>query len=254
MLFNSIEFLFVFLPAILVLYYLPPRRWGHSAPLIVLAAGSLFFYAYWSLWAVPILLGSIAVNYLLGLWLVRSRWTFVFVLGVAINLGVLAYFKYANFFLANYVELAHQPMHPLNLILPLGISFYTFEQITFLNDVRRNRTIPGTPLTYGLFVGFFPHLIAGPIVQQRDLGAQFEKDQRGEVWTNLGLGFAVFAVGLAKKVLLAESMEPFASGMFETAERGGALSMGDAWIAAFAYAFQIFFDFSGYSDMACGLA
>jgi D-alanyl-lipoteichoic acid acyltransferase DltB (MBOAT superfamily) len=254
MLFNSFAFLFAFLPATIAFYYGARARFGHEAALLVLAAASLIFYGYWSIWAVPLLLGSIAGNYALGLALARMRSRTILIAGGALNLIVLGFFKYANFFAANWAALTGGPLSAFSIILPLGISFFTFEQITFLADVYRGRTQPGRPLVYALFVGFFPHLIAGPIVQHRDLGRQLADPGRLDLWRNLGLGLAIFAVGLAKKTLLAETLEPFASGLFEAADRGREPAFAAAWSAAFAYSLQIFFDFSGYSDMATGLA
>ncbi|MES1203933.1 MAG: MBOAT family O-acyltransferase [Pseudomonadota bacterium] len=254
MLFNSFEFLLVFLPATLALYYGARRWFGLNAALGVLAAASLAFYGYWSIRAVPLLLASIAANYLLGLWLYRNKARAILIFGIVLNLSVLGFFKYANFFAANWDSIAGVQFHPMAIILPLGISFFTFEQITFLVDVYRGRTEPGRPLTYGLFVGFFPHLIAGPIVQHRDLGRQLAEGGDRDAWRSIGLGLSIFAIGLAKKVLLAETLEPYASGLFEAADRGQTVAMGAAWVAALAYTLQIFFDFSGYSDMATGLA
>jgi D-alanyl-lipoteichoic acid acyltransferase DltB (MBOAT superfamily) len=254
MLFNSVEFLFVFLPATVALYYAARRAAGHTAALGVLALASLVFYAWWDIRAVPLLLGSIAVNYALGLALERRPGRALLALGIVINLGVLGFFKYAGFFAANVKALSGQTIPLGAVILPLGISFYTFEQITFLTDVWRGRTKPGTPLAYGLFVGFFPHLIAGPIVQHRDLGAQLADPRPRDAWSDLGVGLSVFAVGLAKKVLLAESFATYASAAFDAADRGQAVALGAAWVAALAYTLQIFFDFAGYSDMALGLA
>jgi D-alanyl-lipoteichoic acid acyltransferase DltB (MBOAT superfamily) len=254
MLFNSFEFLLVFLPATLALYYGARRWFGLNAALGALAAASLVFYGYWSIRAVPLLLASIAANYLLGLWLYRSKARAILIFGIVLNLSVLGFFKYANFFAANWAAIAGAQFNAMAIILPLGISFFTFEQITFLVDVYRGRTEPGRPLTYGLFVGFFPHLIAGPIVQHRDLGRQLAEGGDRDAWRSIGLGLSIFAIGLAKKVLLAETLEPYASGLFEAADRGQTLAMGAAWVAALAYSLQIFFDFSGYSDMATGLA
>jgi D-alanyl-lipoteichoic acid acyltransferase DltB (MBOAT superfamily) len=255
MLFNSYVFLFLFLPATVVAYYVARRRFGHEAALAVLAAASLFFYAWWDVRNVALLVGSIAVNYLIGRALERSKRRWLLVTGIAANLTVLAIFKYFNFFLRNLHAVTGAPLGALEISLPLGISFFTFEQITFLVDTWRGRTRPGTALSYGVFVGFFPHLIAGPIVQHRDLGGQLQnRERKDDLWFNLGAGLSIFAIGLAKKVLLADTFAPFASGVFDAADRGASMPMGAAWAGAAAYAFQIFFDFSGYSDMAIGLA
>ncbi len=253
MLFNSYIFLFAFLPLTLAAYYAARRLMGHRAALAALALASLVFYAWWSVWNVPLLAGSIAANWLVGRALYARPRRWLLIGGIAANLAVLGVFKYAGFFLENLAALGG-PEAALAIALPLGISFFTFEQITFLVDAHRRRTRPGSALSYAVFVGFFPHLIAGPIVQHRDLGGQLEDAQRrDDVWANLGLGLAIFSVGFGKKVLLADSFAPFASGAFDAADRGALLPMGAAWAGAFAYSFQIFFDFSGYSDMAVGL-
>jgi D-alanyl-lipoteichoic acid acyltransferase DltB (MBOAT superfamily) len=253
MLFNSYAFLFAFLPLALIAYYAARRALGHSAALAALALASLGFYGWWSLWNVPLLVGSIGANWLVGRALYARPRRGLLLAGIAANLALLGVFKYAGFFLDNLAALGG-PKGALSLALPLGISFFTFEQITFLVDAFRRRTRPGSALSYAVFVGFFPHLIAGPIVQHRDLGGQLDDAQRrDDVWANLGLGLAIFTVGFGKKVLLADSFAPLASGAFDAADRGVVLPLGAAWAGALAYTFQIFFDFSGYSDMATGL-
>ena len=255
MLFNSYVFIFLFLPATVCVYY-AARRWaGHAAALTVLAVASLVFYAWWDVRNVLLLGGSILGNYAIGSRLEANRSRALLIAGIVLNLAVLALFKYANFFLANLGALSGGPMAVVALALPLGISFFTFEQITFLVDVMRGRTRPGSLLSYAVFVGFFPHLIAGPIVQHRDLGGQLQDgSRRDDVWMNLSVGLSIFAVGLGKKVLLADNFAPLASGAFDAADRGALLSGGAAWAGALCYTLQIFFDFSGYSDMAIGLA
>lgn len=254
MLFNSIEFLFVFFPLCLAAYY-AARRWvSHQAALGVLSLGSLVFYAWWDVANLPLLLISAVANYLIGLW-IASGARFGLAVGVIANLLALGVFKYANFVLGNAAALAGASHEPVNIALPLGISFFTFQQISFLVDVASGRTKPGKLLNHILFVAFFPHLIAGPLVQHHQIAKQFaDASRKDDLWDNFGVGLSIFAVGLAKKVLLADNLAPIASASFGAADRGGVVGFGDAWVGATAYALQIFFDFSGYSDMAIGLA
>lgn len=255
MLFNSYVFIFVFLPTVICLFYGARRLFGQQAALFVLLAASLFFYGWWDLRNLWLLTGSISFNYLAGRLIRRTRRKAILVAAIVINLLLLGYFKYANFFVDNVNAVSGENLTLLRVILPLGISFFTFEQVTFLVDIHRNRTEPGRPLNYGLFVAFFPHLIAGPIVQHRSLAAQFsDAGRQADPWRNLGLGLAIFTVGLVKKVVLADSFQPVASDAFNAAAHGFHLPLGAAWAGVLAYTFQIFFDFSGYSDMALGLA
>ena len=254
MLFNSYAFVFAFLPATLIAFHVARTWLGQRAAMVTLLLASLTFYGLWNLGALALLLASIGGNYLAGRLLERRRSKALLTLFVVLNLCVLGYYKYANFFLETADGLGANFTF-VRVILPLGISFFTFEQITFLVDVYRGRTAPGKLPAYGLFVAFFPHLIAGPIVQHRKLAAQFDRPPTpGDAWNNLGLGLSIFAVGLAKKVLIADSFEPTASGLFNAAAHGVHPAADASWLGAFAYAFQIYFDFSGYSDMAIGLA
>jgi alginate O-acetyltransferase complex protein AlgI len=278
MIFNSFEFLFVFLPIVLATYYLVRRYVSHWTALSFLAAASFFFYAWWdvsrapwylldsfsldnivrALWFVRhviLLLGSVIINHVVARLMRRWGNQPLLAIGIVFNLSLLGFFKYADFFSSNINALSGLNLPVLGLGLPLAISFFSFQQISYLVDVARRKTDPGHFFAHALFVSFFPHIVAGPLIQHHQIAAQFNDTKRkDDIWDNLGVGFSIFAIGLAKKVLFAESIEPFATSMFELAERGGEPGLVAAWIGAVAYALQIFFDFSGYSDMALGLA
>jgi alginate O-acetyltransferase complex protein AlgI len=260
MLFNSYEFLFLFFPLVLAGHYLLGTRHALAAARF-LGGASLFFYGWWSLSAVPLLLGSIGFNYLAGLGVTpltgRSDGTRLWRLrgALAVNLGLLGLFKYADFFVGN-VNAAAGTQWPLpHLLLPIGISFYTFTQIAFLVDAWAGKVRERSFSHYLLFVTYFPHLIAGPVLHHAQMMPQFADPasyrlDRGK----MVLGLATFTVGLSKKLLLADPMGQYADVVFGAAGQGVGLSTLTAWLGALAYAFQIYFDFSGYSDMAIGLS
>ncbi|MSO93448.1 MAG: MBOAT family protein [Rhodospirillales bacterium] len=256
MLFNSYPFLFGFLPVTLALFFFAGRYWRRGAA-GVLVLTSLFFYGWWNPAYVGLLLGSIAFNYGIGLGLARtqaiwshSRRTALLVLGLAANLALLGYCKYANFF----IDVTGAALPALEIVLPLGISFFTFTQITYLVDAYRGEAREYNPIHYALFVTYFPHLIAGPILHHREIMPQFEDAATYRLRTsNVVLGFKCFMIGLCKKVILADGIAPYANKVFAAAP-GVPLTLVEAWTGAFAYTMQIYFDFSGYSDMAIGLA
>ncbi len=255
MLFSSSVFIFLFLPAALAGYQLL-SRFGRTAMLSWLSLVSLFFYAYWNP-AYLILLGaSILVNFLISFQLVegkpeagRSRWL---VAGIVANLALLMYFKYLfptlNFFHAHHLL----PRGFTNVVLPLGISFFTFTQIAYLIDLRQNIAKRQGIVLYSVFVTFFPHLIAGPIIHPRELMPQLEEGRiHGLRAGDLALGLTWFVMGLAKKVLIADRIAPLADVLYAHPFSAG---FATTWLGALAYAMQLYFDFSGYSDMAVGLA
>lgn len=255
MLFNSLEFIFIFLPSLLAFYYLTRHYISHYAALGVLTLGSLIFYSYWDIRNLPILLGSAIANYLIGLAIVRWRKKWIVIGGIAANLVLLGGFKYLHFFSVALSSLTGNDFAVPASAIPLGISFFTFQQISFLVDFWTRRTHPTGLLPHVLFVSFFPHLIAGPIVQHHQIAGQFaNKTRKDDIWDNLGVGLSMFAVGLVKKVMLADNFETYAAAAFGTAASGHVPDLAQAWIGAVAYSLQIFFDFSGYSDMALGLA
>ncbi len=214
---------------------------------------SLGFYGWWDVRFVPLLVGLTIANWLIAQWFGAARARWIPLLGVVMNLAVLGLFKYADFFRGTVFELLGDDWQPWDLILPLGISFFVFQKISYLIDLRRgDRHIYGF-LDFCMFVTFFPQLIAGPLVRHNEIIHQFNLDpRRTEMWENLSRGFVLFLIGVAKKVIFADTLAMVADPLFAQA-LGGPLSMAEAWVAAGAYTLQIYFDFSGYSDMAIGL-
>lgn len=264
MLFNSYQFIFVFFPLVLVGFFLI-GRFSIRAAAGFLAVVSLFFYGWWSVDALPLLAASICVNYALG-------WVLTPVLGgghrrpkawiafaVALNLGVLAVFKYADFFIDNLnaalsgYGISQVPL--MKLILPIGISFYTFTQIAFLVDCWQGKVRERSFVHYVLFVTYFPHLVAGPVLHHAQMMPQFARSATYRPASGkLALGLAVFTAGLAKKMLIADPLGQYSDLVFDGVRGGIAPSLLSSWFGALAYTMQIYFDFSGYSDMAIGLS
>jgi len=260
MLFNSHEFVFGFLPLALAVFWVL-GAWGLArGALLWLLLASLFFYASWRLTDLWILLASIMFNYLLSRSIVHRRahgknpkWRLI--IGIAINLALLGYFKYAAFLLQNWELLTLQHWTIQAIVLPLGISFFTFQQIAFLVEAARGQFDEPNFLRYSSVVSFFPHLIAGPLINYRDVINQFKRPDAFRPDERLiALGISIFVLGMSKKVLLADTVAGRANWVFDTAAQGESLSFSDAWIGALSYTLQIYFDFSGYSDMAVGLA
>lgn len=252
MLFNSYLFLFFFLPLTLIVFYFFQSWFSSKIVIAYLFLASLLFYAYWNTVFLSLLVLSIVFNYLISL-LIEKNKKFLY-LGIVINLAVLVYFKYSQFLLSNFFSLFNYPFKIRDIDLPLGISFFTFTQIAFLID-RYKQEVPKTNfISYGLFVTFFPHLMAGPILSHKEIIPQFKNIKATLfTWNNLSVGLVVFSIGLFKKSILADSLSPFTSKFFFAAENGPMYFL-DAWYGSLAYTFQLYFDFSGYSDMAIGLA
>src|ERR1700739_1896412 len=254
MLFSSYTFLFQFLPAT-VLAFAAARRHSPRAGILVLGGASLFFYGAWRPVYLLLLLASVAVNFGLGLRMedpLRRRATGMF--GVALNLAVLCYFKYTNFILDSLNALTGAPLPFVNIVLPLGISFFTFQQIAYLVDVMRGAKVERDIVSYTLFVSFFPHLIAGPLVHHAEMIPQFKRGRTGRSSVLAARGLAIFAAGLFKKVVIADNLAQFVSPVFAHLDAGGGVTTSWAWLADLPYTLQSFFSFSGYSDMAIGLA
>src|SRR5471032_751740 len=254
MLFSSYTFLFQFLPAT-VLAFAAARRHSPRAGIMVLAGASLFFYGAWRPIYLLLLTASIAVNFSLGLRMedpLRRRATGCF--GVALNLAVLCYFKYTNFIFDSLNAFTGAPLPFVNIVLPLGISFFTFQQIAYLVDVMRGAKVERDIVSYTLFVSFFPHLIAGPLVHHAEMIPQFKRGRSGRSSVLAARGLAIFTAGLFKKVVIADNLAQFVSPVFAHLDAGGGVTTPWAWLATLAYSLQIYFDFSGYSDMAIGLA
>ena len=261
MLFNSTVFIFVFFPATLFLFFLFANVGESHWRKHFIIVASLFFYSQWDVTNLLVIFLSIAFNYAVSLKLrcegnnlpsvSAKRWL---ALGITLNIALLFYFKYVNFFLATWGQLTGIPVAPLNIVLPLGISFFTFQQIIYIYDLYKGRTCPANFIDYVVCVCFFPHLIAGPIIKYRNLLPQLASPLQCRVHAPyLASGICFFTLGLAKKLLLADSLAPFADTAFTLAGNGSALSTLMAWTGALAYTLQLYFDFSGYSDMAVGL-
>ena len=254
MLFSSYTFLFQFLP-VTVLAFAAARRHSPRAGILVLAAASLFFYGAWRPVYLLLLVASVAVNFTLGLRMedpLRRRAIGTF--GVVLNLAVLCVFKYTNFLFDSVNTLTGAPLPFLDIILPLGISFFTFQQIAYLVDVMRGAKVERDLVSYTLFVSFFPHLIAGPLVHHAEMIPQFKRGRTGRSAVLAARGLAIFAAGLFKKVVIADNLAQFVSPVFAHLDAGGGVTTSWAWLATLSYTLQIYFDFSGYSDMAVGLA
>src|SRR3982074_1270661 len=254
MLFSSYTFLFQFLPAT-VLAFAAARRHSPRAGIMVVVGASLFFYGPWRPVYLLLFAASVAVNFALGLRMedpLRRRGTGTF--GVALNLAGLCYFKYTNFIFDSLNALTGAPLPFVNIVLPLGISFFTFQQIAYLVDVMRGARVERDIVSYTLFVSFFPHLIAGPLVHHAEMIPQFKRGRTGRSAVLAARGLAIFAAGLFKKVVIADNLAQFVTPVFAHLDAGGGVTTPWAWLATLAYTLQIYFDFSGYSDMAIGLA
>lgn len=225
-----------------------------------LVAASIFFYGWWNPAYVSLILLSILFNYALGVTLSnkkinRLNLKIVLFSGITANLGLLGYYKYANFFIANVALLADHQFNEQHVILPLAISFFTFQQIAYLVDAYQGGTREYNFLHYCLFVTFFPQLIAGPIVHHKEMLPQFFKEEIYKInYENLAVGLTIFFIGLFKKVVLADGIAVYSTPVFDAAASGYTLTFFEAWGGALSYTFQLYFDFSGYSDMAIGLA
>jgi alginate O-acetyltransferase complex protein AlgI len=260
MLFNSYEFVFAFLPVTLVVFFaLGPVSRTWALGWLILA--SLFFYAWWRPLNVLIIAPSILINFVLARMLQRlgapekrGAAKAVLLLGIAFNIAFLGYFKYANFAVGAANDVFGTNVVLAQIILPLGISFITFQKIAFLIDVHAQRIESFTLQDYCLFVLFFPQLIAGPIVHYREMMPQFHRAPCTFDKENVSVGLTLFVFGLFKKVFLADSLAPLVTPIYDQAAAGGTVSLLPAWMAAIGFTLQIYFDFSGYTDMALGIA
>ena len=258
MLFNSSIFLFAFLPVVFILYYVAGTFADRRISLFVLVAASFFFYGWWNPSLVWLITFSVLFNFACGLGIATTRRgtsaTTLFVLGIAVNLGLLAVFKYAGFFATTVNVLLDLGVPVPEIVLPIAISFFTFQQIAYLADVRQDRKAERSLLQYALFVTFFPQLIAGPIVHHKEVRPQYENNPARRLSMNLlALGRTIFTIGLFKKMIIADTVALNARAAFAAAAAGKPISLFESWTAALSYTFQIYFDFSGYSDMAIGL-
>lgn len=258
MLFSSHEYLLLFLPLSVILYFLLHNWRATRIAKAWLVLASLFFYGWWNPKYIPLILFSILMNFAAGTLLTRMRSKGAFfrksllVAGISLNVILLGYFKYYDFLVetSNAFFGTHGAMH--HLILPLGISFFTFTQIAFLVDTYRKDVEEYSLMNYFLFVTFFPHLIAGPIIHHAEMMPQFKHmDNAAANYRNLSVGIFLVSMGLIKKVLIADRFGEWVSAGFDHPE---ALNLLSAWATSLSYTFQIYFDFSGYTDMALGAA
>ena len=260
MLFNSYIFVFLFLPVVWVGFQLIGARGHHRVAISWLVAASLFFYAWWNPAYLGLIIGSMLFNYALGTQLSskalkQGNRRAVLWLGVIANLGLLGYYKYANFFIDNLNLLFGSSWDIGQILLPLAISFFTFQQIAYLVDAYRGETREYNFLQYCLFVTFFPQLIAGPIVHHKEMMPQFQQDASYRYDPKkVAQGLTLFMLGLFKKVVVADKLSLYVHQVFNAADNGVALSPVEAWYGALCYTFQLYFDFSGYADMAIGIA
>jgi alginate O-acetyltransferase complex protein AlgI len=257
MLFNSYPFLFAFLPATLIIFYWLRRAGRPDLCVPFLMFASFAFYAYWKPVNIFILLSTIIWSFFLAGYLTRCsrpRAKVALIVAIAGDLGLLAYFKYFDFIIGSLAALFGFHYTPRGIELPIGISFFTFTQIAYVVDCYRARQYEKQFTNYALFVTVFPHLIAGPIIHHAQMRPQFASLAHDRIDPRLvALGIPIFIIGLAKKVLLADNLVGIADPVFAAAEKALPLSTTSAWLGVVAYSLQIYFDFSGYSDMAVGL-
>ena len=256
MLFNSYEFIFLFLPITLVIYFLLNKFNKNMLAKAWLVIASLYFYSYFNKSYLILIIVSILINYFIGTELnmktnnvIRRKVLLIF--GVLFNLGALGYFKYYDFFVENINYVFKTNFNLLHIMLPLGISFFTFQQLSYVIDNYHRKSLNYDFLSYCLFVTFFPQLIAGPIVLPAEMLPQFENEENKKVnWENMNRGLYMFSIGLAKKVIIADTIAHFANAGFDMME---SLNFVEAWLTSISYTLQLYFDFSGYCDMAMGI-
>ncbi|MGK7884102.1 MAG: MBOAT family protein [Crocosphaera sp.] len=266
MLYNSYEFIFLFLPITLIIFYQLGQRNYQKIALVWIIVASFFFYARWNPAYLMFLLGSLVVNYSLGRTINSKFQTKLsknlminervfLILGIVFNLGLLAYFKYANFFIESLNGLVGSNWTLKNLILPLGISFITFEQIAYLVDTYKGKIKDHDLIHYCLFISFFPQLISGPIVRYKELAPQLKSPKIFRFdYEDFSVGLTIFSIGLFKKVIIADNLTPHISLIYGAINQDVNLSFVEAWTGILAHTLRLYFDFSGYSDMAIGVA
>jgi len=252
MLFNSHVYIFLFLPIVTIIYFTLFKKNVNSA-VIFLVLASLFFYAYWNPKFLPIILLSIFFNYFVGGLLLKSKSKRTLIWGIILNLLPLIFFKYSNFIIHNINMFFSQDIARIKVTLPLAISFFTFQQIAYLVDSYKGVTKEHNFASYSLFVSFFPQLVAGPIVHHKQMIPQFYLKNNSRVnYRNINKGITIFVFGLMKKIVIADSFTTFVANGFDLQYKQ--LDFFESWISTFCYTFQLYFDFSGYCDMAIGSA
>lgn len=259
MLFNSYEFIFAFLPITFLIYFYLNYKRLTEASKGFLVFSSLFFYSWWNIAYLPIILSSMLFNYIIGATLSKNninnhkfKKKSILTFGITVNILLLGYFKYMDFFIENFNFITTSNIELLHLALPLAISFFTFQQIAYLVDSYKCETREYDFLNYAIFVTFFPQLIAGPIVHHKEMIPQFKKLKNKVInYKNISLGLFIFSIGLFKKVVIADTFAVWATAGFDNAQ---ILNLFEAWATSLSYTFQLYFDFSGYTDMAIGLS
>ena len=258
MLFNSYEFIFAFLPITFFIYFYLNHKRLTEASKGFLVFSSLFFYSWWNIAYLPIILSLMLFNYIIGNSLNngeghhRYSKKSILTFGIVLNIALLGYFKYMDFFIENINLVSGSNIDLLHLALPLAISFFTFQQISYLVDSYRQETKEYDFLNYALFVTFFPQLIAGPIVHHKEMMPQFATTRnKVKNYKNIAMGLFIFSIGLFKKVVIADTFAVWATQGFDVATT---LNLFEAWATSLSYTFQLYFDFSGYTDMAIGAA
>lgn len=260
MVFSSYQFVFVFLPLTYLAFLAAYRLAGWPAAIRVLAAASFAFYAMWGLVLFGILMVSLVFNYVMGNRIAaqadnRNAAKVLMFTGVAANLGLLGYLKYTNFLIDVVNQAAGTGFDHVALLMPVGVSFYTFIQIGYLIDAYNGQLMRSNFSTYVVFGAFFPCVTAGPLVMHREVLQQLENRQDSAFnLRNLVIGLTMFGMGLFKKVVLADSIAPYANQVFDSVAAGGGADLVSSWLGATCYALQLYFDFSGYCDMALGAA
>ncbi|MCI5177845.1 MAG: MBOAT family protein, partial [Candidatus Electrothrix sp. AW3_4] len=257
MIFHSPLFLFIFLPLTVSFFYQLKKYFNRNAALGWLVFTSLLFYSYWQPAYLVLLLASILFNYLTGSILTSApperKKIFLFI-GIGVNITLLSYYKYSSFILKNISLLFDSSINFHPPLLPVAISFFTFQQIIYLVDIYKGDTGQPSLLNYLLFISFFPQLTAGPIVYPKEMLPQFNESDLDFRYSHIALGGTLIIFGLFKKIVLADNLAYYVSPVFQSAESGNSIPFFYAWQGALAYTFQIYFDFSGYSDMAVGIA
>lgn len=256
MLFNSYEFIFLFLPITLIIYFWLNKYNKNRLAKTWLVIASLYFYSYFHKSYLILITVSILVNYYIGQKLSDEKYNVIqrkifLIIGIVFNLGGLGYFKYYDFFVSNINIVLGTNLPLLHILLPLGISFFTFQQLSFVIDSYKRYHLSYDFLDYCLFVTFFPQLIAGPIVLPTEMLPQFEAEENKKInWENMNKGLYIFSIGLAKKVIIADTIANFANAGFDMMDK---LNFIEAWLTSISYTLQLYFDFSGYCDMAMGI-
>lgn len=249
MLFSSIPFLYYFLPVVLLLYFIVPKCLKNG----VLLIGSLFFYAWGEPRIVLIMIASILVGYVSGLLIEAFRHKkadkIIMIVSVVIQLGCLVYYKYMDFFIANLNQISGADIPLLKIALPIGISFYTFQILSYTVDIYRGEKAQKNPINLAMYIAMFPQLIAGPIVRYKDIAPQLNAKERKVTWDDAAYGIRRFVLGLGKKILIANQLGELCDVFYASGEK----SVLFYWMYAVGFSLHIYFDFSGYSDMAIGL-